>query len=36
LDYGDAIAHIFLEEARKFYELERLWRDVPIEKVPEA
>ena len=36
LDYGDAIAHIFLEETRKFYELERLWRDVPIEKIPEA
>lgn len=33
LDYGDAIVHLFIEEARRFYELERLWRDVPIEKV---
>jgi len=32
LDYGDIIVHIFIEEARKFYMLERLWRDVPMEK----
>ena len=35
LDYGDAIVHIFDEEVRKFYELERLWRDAPIEEIPE-
>ena len=29
LDYGDFIVHIFLDEAREFYDLERLWRDVP-------
>ncbi|MCS6884491.1 MAG: ribosome silencing factor [Acidobacteriota bacterium] len=29
MDYGDFIVHIFDEEARKFYELERLWRDAP-------
>ncbi|MDP8233750.1 MAG: ribosome silencing factor [Candidatus Saelkia tenebricola] len=33
LDYGDIIVHIFMEEVRVFYGLERLWRDVPIEKV---
>jgi len=33
LDYGDIIVHIFMEEARRFYALERLWRDVPVEKV---
>ncbi len=27
LDYGDFIFHIFEEKARRFYDLERLWRD---------
>lgn len=29
LDYDELIVHIFLEEARRFYDLERLWGDVP-------
>jgi len=29
LDYIDAIVHIFTEEARDFYGLERLWGDAP-------
>ena len=29
LDYGDFIVHVFLEETRKHYGLERLWRDAP-------
>jgi ribosome-associated protein len=29
LDYDELIVHVFLEEARNFYNLERLWSDVP-------
>lgn len=29
LDYGDFVVHVFNEESRKYYELERLWADVP-------
>jgi ribosome-associated protein len=27
MDYGDFVVHVFLEEVRRFYELERLWAD---------
>ena len=27
LDYGSLVVHVFTEEARKFYALERLWAD---------
>jgi ribosome-associated protein len=29
LDYDELIVHVFLEEVRNFYNLERLWSDVP-------
>lgn len=29
LDYGDFIIHIFTEDVRRFYGLERLWGDAP-------
>ncbi|HYH84489.1 MAG TPA: ribosome silencing factor [Pyrinomonadaceae bacterium] len=27
LDYGDFVFHVFEEKSRRFYDLERLWRD---------
>jgi ribosome-associated protein len=29
LDFGDLIAHVFHEEDRMYYALERLWKDCP-------
>ena len=29
VDYGDVVVHVFLAEVREFYEIERLYTDVP-------
>ena len=29
MDYGDFVVHVFLDEARRYYDLERLWADAP-------
>ena len=29
LDYGDVLMHVFLEDTRAYYALERLWGDAP-------
>jgi ribosome-associated protein len=34
LDYGDFIVHVFSITARRFYDLERLWRDAEQVKLP--
>lgn len=30
LDYGDVVAHVFMQEAREYYALERLWGDAEL------
>lgn len=35
LDYGSAMIHVFHYQTRQFYNLERLWGDSKILKVPE-
>lgn len=34
LDYGDFVVHIFNDKARKFYDLERLWRESKRVELP--
>jgi ribosome-associated protein len=29
LDYGDIVVHVFLDETREYYGLDRLWGDAP-------
>ena len=33
VDYGNVVAHIFIEEYRSFYSLESLWADAEIEVI---
>ena len=30
LDYGSVVVHVFTEDAREFYDLERLWADAEV------
>lgn len=30
LDFGDIVIHVFHEEERMYYSLERLWKDCPV------
>lgn len=34
VDYGSIIVHIFVPELRSFYNIDNLWEDAPMEKIP--
>ncbi len=36
LDYGNVIVHIFMDEYRRFYNLEGLWADAEIENIVDS
>ena len=36
MDYIDAMVHVFMPEAREFYNLENLWEDAPMTRLPDV
>lgn len=35
MDYTDVLVHIFLPDVREYYDLEHLWEDAPITRIPD-
>jgi ribosome-associated protein len=35
MDYTDVMVHIFVPDMREYYNLENLWEDAPLERVPD-
>ena len=35
MDYGEVLVHIFLPEARQFYDLEHLWAAAKLIEIPD-
>ena len=35
IDYGDVLVHIFVDELRHYYDLDKLWGDAPLIDNPE-
>lgn len=36
MDYGDVLVHIFLPDVREFYDLEHLWADALLTRIPDV
>ncbi len=36
MDYVEALVHVFLPETRSFYNLEHLWADAKLTRIPDA
>lgn len=36
LDFGSFVVHVFSEHARRYYDLERLWRSAPKLEIPDS
>ena len=34
MDYSDVMVHVFVPDAREYYDLEHLWSDAPMEMIP--
>ena len=35
MDFGDVLVHVFVPEMREFYDLEHLWADAPLTRIPD-
>ena len=36
LDFVDVVVHVFYQQTRQFYQLERLWGDAPVEELADV
>jgi ribosome-associated protein len=36
MDYVNVVVHVFLEEKRRFYDIESLWGDAPMERIEQT
>ncbi len=35
IDYGDVIVHVFKEDIRRYYDLDSIWSEAPVVKIPD-